>query len=147
MADFNSQDWEDFTQWVDFEEYQHQHSPSLPHEDNLWCDVAGSTLSNVTNTSYDTPDTFDSFSTDTQKSSSEEVEEPQMIVQDPPMESPSRKRQRQQSEDTQSEGALIRSRKTRKLKAPLETAKIREKGACFLCQKKRKVVRQSPQSH
>ena len=51
-----------------------------------------------------------------------------------------KKRQRQSSEESQSDGALVRARKTRKLKDPLETAKVREKGACFLCQKKRKVV-------
>ena len=50
-----------------------------------------------------------------------------------------RKRQRQASEQCESE-ALIRMRKTRKLKNPQETAKVREKGACYLCQLKRKEV-------
>lgn len=130
MADFNSQDW-DFNQWIEYEEYQH--SPSLPYEENLWCDPVDDPpnppLRRVTNT-YGTPESFDSFPTN--KSSSEERE--------PPMDSSPKKRQRQKSEDSQSDGSLIRSRKTRKLKAPHETAKVREKGACFLCQKKRKVV-------
>ena len=50
-----------------------------------------------------------------------------------------KKRRRQSSEPCES-GALVRTRKTRKLTAPEETAKVREKGACFLCQLKRKVV-------
>ncbi|KAG4442197.1 hypothetical protein IFR05_002307 [Cadophora sp. M221] len=132
MAGFNSQDW-DFNQWIDYEEYQHP--PSLSYEENLWCDPVDDTPPppprHVTNTSYGTPSSFDSFSTD--KSSSEERE------REPQMASSPKKRQRQRSEDSQSEGSLTRLRKTRKLKAPLETAKVREKGACFLCQKKRKV--------
>jgi hypothetical protein len=123
MASFNSQDW-DFDQWINLEEYQH--SQALPYEENLWCDPIDDTPSHLTNTNaYGTPASFDSFSS----------EERQMASLDPP-----KKRQRQTSEDSQSEGSLIRSRKTRKLKAPHETAKVREKGACFLCQKKRKVV-------
>jgi hypothetical protein len=53
--------------------------------------------------------------------------------------SPQSKKRRQTSECSQSE-ALVRPRKTRKLRSPHETAKIREKGACFLCKKKRKEV-------
>ena len=48
-----------------------------------------------------------------------------------------RKRQRQTSSPCEPE-SLIRFRKTRKLRAPEETAKVREKGACYLCQLKRK---------
>jgi hypothetical protein len=50
----------------------------------------------------------------------------------------SRKRRRS-SEESLSD-SLVRTRKTRKLRAPEETAKTRERGACFLCQSKRKEV-------
>lgn len=49
-------------------------------------------------------------------------------------------KKRQPTLESSELGALVRSRKTRKLKAPHETAKTRKKGACFLCQKKRKEV-------
>jgi hypothetical protein len=53
--------------------------------------------------------------------------------------SPQAKKRRQASSPCESE-ALVRFRKTRKLRAPQETAKIRERGACYLCQLKRKEV-------
>ena len=52
---------------------------------------------------------------------------------------PQSKKRRPTLEGSESD-ALVRARKTRKLRDPHETAKIREKGACFLCQKKRKEV-------
>lgn len=51
----------------------------------------------------------------------------------------SRKR-RQTSESSQSD-ALTRSPKIRKLQNPQQTAKARERGACFCCQKTRRPVR------
>jgi hypothetical protein len=51
---------------------------------------------------------------------------------------PSRKRQ-QSSESSQSD-TNTRPIKTRRLRSPSETAKVRERGACFHCQKKRKEV-------
>ncbi len=53
---------------------------------------------------------------------------------------PQSKRRRHTSVESES-AAVTRTRKTRILRAPQETAKIREKGACFLCQKKRKEVK------
>jgi hypothetical protein len=52
---------------------------------------------------------------------------------------PTSKKRRQRSESSQRD-ALIRPRKTRKLKAPQETAKVRKKGACLMCKRKRKEV-------
>jgi hypothetical protein len=49
-------------------------------------------------------------------------------------------RERQRTSGSSQSEALIRRRKTRKLRDRHETAKIREKGACFLCQTKRKEV-------
>jgi hypothetical protein len=49
------------------------------------------------------------------------------------------KRRREMSSPSESE-ALVRSRKTRRLRAPHDTAKVRERGACYLCQLKRKEV-------
>jgi hypothetical protein len=49
------------------------------------------------------------------------------------------KKRRYRSEESES-AALRRTRKPRKLGDRQETAKIREKGACFFCQKKRKKV-------
>jgi hypothetical protein len=48
-------------------------------------------------------------------------------------------KRRQRSESSQRD-ALVRPRKTRKLKAPQETAKVRKKGACLMCKRKRKEV-------
>jgi len=50
-----------------------------------------------------------------------------------------RKRRWPTSEGYESE-VLIRTRKTRKLRSPEETAKVRKKGACFLCKLKKKVA-------
>jgi len=52
---------------------------------------------------------------------------------------PTSRKRRQRSESSQRD-ALIRPRKTRKLKAPQETAKVRKKGACLMCKRKRKEV-------
>jgi hypothetical protein len=52
---------------------------------------------------------------------------------------PKSKKRRQRSESSQPD-ALIRPRKTRTLRAPQETAKVREKGACLMCKRKRKEV-------
>jgi hypothetical protein len=49
------------------------------------------------------------------------------------------KKRRQTSECSQPD-ALIRPRKTRTLRSPHETAKVREKGACLSCKRKRKEV-------
>ncbi|KAI9049136.1 hypothetical protein LZ554_006984 [Drepanopeziza brunnea f. sp. 'monogermtubi'] len=57
-------------------------------------------------------------------------------AQPQPQPQPQPKRLRHHSSE---ETILVRARKTRKLRAPHETAKVREKGACFLCQKKRKI--------
>ncbi|KAG0645688.1 hypothetical protein D0Z07_8715 [Hyphodiscus hymeniophilus] len=74
--------------------------------------------SSVEATVCDTPTSSDSF--------------PNSAINDPP----SNKR-RQTSSPCESE-SLVRYRKTRKLRAPEQTAKVREKGACYLCQLKRK---------
>lgn len=50
-------------------------------------------------------------------------------------------RKRRQTSESSESDALKRSRKSRKLQDPQQTAKVREKGACFCCQKKRKPVR------
>jgi hypothetical protein len=50
-------------------------------------------------------------------------------------------RKRRQTSESSSDALVRPPRKTRKLKAPDKTAKTREKGACFFCQKKRKEVR------
>lgn len=142
MDDFNSQDL-DFSEWIDLQYGHHglqEPQQSLPYGEDLWCDPAnyspphGTCTNTNTNTNtYGTPESFNSYSTD--KSSSEERQMSSLSsLEDAP-----KKRQRQSSEESQSDGALVRARKTRKLKDPLETAKVREKGACFLCQKKRKV--------
>jgi hypothetical protein len=55
------------------------------------------------------------------------------------VQSPKSKKRRQRSESSQPD-ALIRPRKTRTLRAPHETAKVREKGACLTCKRKRKEV-------
>ena len=52
---------------------------------------------------------------------------------------PQSKKRRYRSEESES-AALRRTRKPRKLGDRQETAKIREKGACFFCQRKRKKV-------
>lgn len=123
MSGFIHQDF-DLDQW--FIDYNHfQNSPPLPYDQPLFFPPVDVTPAHAT-MNYGSPESFETFS---DKSSEE--------IQSAP---PPKKRQRQSSEESQSEGALVRSRKTRKLKAPHETAKVREKGACFLCQKKRKVV-------
>ncbi|KAE9378490.1 hypothetical protein N431DRAFT_435586 [Stipitochalara longipes BDJ] len=53
------------------------------------------------------------------------------------VQNPRSKKRRQRSESSQPD-ALIRPRKTRTLRAPQETAKVREKGACLTCKRKRK---------
>jgi len=55
------------------------------------------------------------------------------------VQNPKSKKRRQRSESSQPD-ALIRPRKTRTLRAPEETAKVREKGACLTCKRKRKEV-------
>ncbi len=103
-----------------------QTPPSLPYDPSLFFPPVDITPTHAM-MNYESPESFDS-------SSDKSLDEPQSAP-------PPKKRQRQSSEESQSEGgALVRSRKTRKLRAPHETAKVREKGACFLCQKKRKVV-------
>lgn len=52
---------------------------------------------------------------------------------------PKSKKRRQRSESSQPD-ALIRPRKTRTLRDPHDTAKVREKGACLTCKRKRKEV-------
>lgn len=51
--------------------------------------------------------------------------------------SPDSRKRRQSSESFESD-ALKRSRKTRRLVDPVQTAKVREIGACYCCQRKRK---------
>lgn len=51
---------------------------------------------------------------------------------------PSRKRQH--SSESSLSDVRIPPKRTRRLRSPPETAKVREKGACFYCQKKRKEV-------
>jgi hypothetical protein len=55
------------------------------------------------------------------------------------LQNPRSKKRRQRSESSQPD-ALIRTRKTRRLRAPQETAEVRKKGACLTCKRKRKEV-------
>ncbi|KAL2075194.1 hypothetical protein VTL71DRAFT_136 [Oculimacula yallundae] len=136
MADPNSQSWE-FFPWIDLDGNQHIHSnqPPLSYEEYKWWIPAPETeiLSDVTDASG-TPGSSDSLSIQRPSSDNSQSASPKS----PNSGSSLKKRQRQASEDSQSENSLTRRRKTRKLRAPLETAKVRERGACFLCQKKRK---------
>lgn len=56
---------------------------------------------------------------------------------------PKSRKRRQRSEDSQSEALNRRPRKTRTVRAPQETAKVREMGACLTCKRKRKEVSSS----
>jgi hypothetical protein len=113
MADFNDLDW---NRWIDLSNFQ---STAC-----LQCnEISFNHTPNVT-----PPD--DTTSDNTSDICNTRLE---VII------TPQSKKRRQTSECSQPE-ALIRPRKTRKLRAPHETAKIRKKGACFLCQKKRKEV-------
>lgn len=123
MADFNLPlDWEQQEWWENFGTFQ-------PMATILSCntasfDIDAHFLSSVDNKGTSTPS---SLATGSENSSEESLA----------VQCNSRKR-RQASES--SSDALVRSRKTRKLKAPDRTAKVREKGACFFCQKRRKEV-------
>jgi hypothetical protein len=110
MADFNS----DWNQWIYFQPTSFLQCSEIPFNPTANVTPPDDTLSdNTSDTICNTP--------------LEGIHTPQS------------KRQRQTSECSQSE-ALVRPRKTRKLRAPHETAKLRKKGACFLCKKNRKEV-------
>ena len=114
MADFNDSDW---NRWIDLSNFQ----PTA----FLQCsEISFSHTPNFTPPDDTTSDNTSDIICNTRLEG---------II------TPQSKKRRQTSECSLSE-ALIRPRKTRKLRAPHETAKIREKGACFLCQKKRKEV-------
>merc|ERR1711939_719132 len=118
MDDFNSQDL-DFSEWIDLQYGHHglqEPQQSLPYGEDLWCDPAnyspphGTCTNTNTNTNtYGTPESFNSYSTD--KSSSEERQMSSLSsLEDAP-----KKRQRQSSEESQSDGALVRAQKKRKV--------------------------------
>jgi hypothetical protein len=122
MADFHSSDDWNNNQWFDFDGFQP--NALFPYDANSFNHAAN--LTPPGNTRRDnTPSSSGTLSSST------------LIEGTQTSYSNSRKR-RQTSE--RSSGTLVRTRKTRKLRAPHETAKIREKGACFLCQTKRKEV-------
>jgi len=124
MPDFHSSDdWNNNQWWLVFNSFQ----PTAP----LPCDDATSfnpapNLAPPDDTRKDsTPSSSDTLSSGTL------VEGIQTPYSNP-------RKRRQTSE--RSSDTPARTPKTRKVKAPHKTAKIREKGACFLCQTKRKEV-------
>jgi hypothetical protein len=113
MEDFNNSDWN----WFDFSDFQ-------PTAFVQCSEISFNHTANVT----PLDDTSSGNTSDT--------------ICNTPLEgiqTPQPKRRRQTSECSQSE-ALVRPRKSRKLRAPHETAKLRKKGACFLCKKDKKEV-------
>jgi hypothetical protein len=114
MADFNTPDWLDYLN-------------SYP-ADFLSCNEF--TFGHIPNTAQ----SDDTKSSNTAASSS--------TLSDAAVEGTqlSKSQKRRRISESPEHGALIRPRKTRKLRDPHDTAKIREKGACFCCQKKRKEV-------
>jgi hypothetical protein len=122
MADFHSSDYWNNNQFFDFDSFQ----PTAL----LSCDAASfNHAANLT-----PPDDTRRENT---PSSSNTLSSGTLLEGTQTPYSNSRKR-RQTSEP--SSDTLVPAHKTRKLRAPHKTAKIREKGACFLCQKMRKEV-------
>jgi hypothetical protein len=122
MADSHSSDYWNNNEWFDFE--------SFPTTALLPCDATSlnhaANLTPPDDTRRDnTPSSSDTFSSDTLL---EGVRTPY-----------SNSRRRRQTSERFSD-TLVHTRKTRKVKAPHKTAKIREKGACFLCRTMKKEV-------
>ena len=112
----NSQGWNTGNEWIDPRIFQ---TPGFWNNDFPFIPQDPPTSSNTP-----APSSSDSRS-----------DTPLETVQNP------KSRKRRQISDSPQPDALIRPRKTRIIRAPQDTAKVREMGACLTCKRKRKEVR------
>jgi hypothetical protein len=123
MENFINTQWDTGAGWIDPRIFQTVQNPSfLPWNNNF----SFIPQDHTSTTSSSTPDP--STSSDSRSDTPVET-----------LQNPKSKKRRQRSESSQPD-ALIRPRKTRTLKDPQNTAKVREKGACLTCKRKRKEV-------
>jgi hypothetical protein len=124
MADSHGSDYWNNNEWLELDFDSFLPTALLPCDATSFNHAANFTPPDDTRRD-NTPSSSDTLSSDTLL---EGIQTPY---------SNSRKR-RQTSE--RSSDILVRTPKTRKLRAPHKTAKIREKGACFLCRTMKKEV-------